>query len=54
MKVIIVLEFPGIPDPDGDEATEIVDELTLHTKQLQEEWAHKGAIVWVDDAKGEE
>ena len=49
MKVIIIIEFPNIHNVDGNEASEVVDALTHHTLRLQEEWADKEAVVWVDD-----
>ena len=49
MKVIIIAEFPNINDVDGEEASQVVDALTLDTVRMAEEWADKEAVVWVDD-----
>lgn len=49
MKVIIIAEFPHIVDVDGDEASQVVEALTLDTVEMEEEWADKKAVVWVDD-----
>lgn len=49
MRVIIIVEFPHIHDVDGDEASQIVEALTLDTAKMAEEWADKEAVVWVDD-----
>lgn len=53
MKVVVVLEFPDITDPNSAEATEVVDALTLDTLRTQEEWADKSARVWVETVEGE-
>jgi len=49
MKVVIIAEFPNINDVDGEEASQVVDALTLDTVRMAEEWADKEAVVWVDD-----
>ena len=48
MKVIIIIEFPGI-DPNSPEADEIVDALTLDTVRVQEQWADKTCTAYVDE-----
>ena len=50
MKVFIVVEFPNI-DPNAPEADEIVDALTLDTVRMQEEWADKACVVYVDEVE---
>lgn len=53
MQVMICLEFPDIADADSNEATEVVDALTLDTLRIQEEWADKGARVWIESVSGQ-
>ena len=52
MRVIIVVEFPGI-DPNSAEADEIVDALALDTVRLQEQWADKACVAYVDEVEAD-
>lgn len=57
MKVTMVFEFPDIDEANSGTADAVIEELTLKSKELQEEFnaapPYKGygeAQVWVDDA----
>lgn len=51
MRVVMIFEFPDITDSDVEEATEIVDSLTLDTVRIAEEWADKRASVYIDNVE---
>lgn len=51
LQVLVVFEFDGIDDPNGDEADEVVAEVTEETKRLAAaDWSGRLTAVWVHDA----
>lgn len=61
MRVTMVFEFPDINDANSETADAVIDELTLKSKELQEEFnaapPYKGygeTQVWVDAAYNED
>lgn len=61
MRVTMIFEFPDVNDANSEAADDIVEELTLKAKELQEEFnaapPYKGygdTRIWVDDAEGSE
>lgn len=60
MRVLVVFDFPNISDPDGQEASEVIETLTAQTKEWQAEWGAlppykntNGAAVWIETATEE-
>lgn len=52
-RVVVVFEFGGIDDPNSDEASEAVDEVTREVRRLvQGDWESpcESVTTWVDDA----
>lgn len=48
MKITIVIEIPGIADPNSPEADAVIAELTDWTEEMSDE---RGWIAYVDDAE---
>ncbi len=57
MKVTIVFDFPVITDPDSQEATDVIENLTALTIDQQNAWRMRfesdKVAVYVDDATGD-
>lgn len=53
MQVIVVFEFDGVDDINGDKADEIVQSLTQATDEWTESFfgGHTPFAVWLDDAR---
>jgi len=53
MHVVVVFEFDGVDDINGDKADEIVQSLTQATDEWTESFfgGHTPLAVWLDDAR---
>lgn len=52
MKILVVLDFPAIKDPDSPEADEVMDIITRDTTRIAED--NGAAACWVEDAYGDD
>ena len=51
MKVYVVFDFPGVDDPNSEEADNIIECLEIDLEHFAEETGHNW---YIDDAVGEE
>lgn len=56
MKVLVIFDFPQVPDSNSEDATTIIEGLTMDLKKLHGEW-HEWSdykMNWfIDDAVGD-
>lgn len=52
MKILVVLNYPDIPEPDGPEADEVMDIITKDTARIARDYGAESC--WVEEAYGDE
>lgn len=48
LRVVVVFEYMGVDDVDGEEADQIVNLLSQSSSQMAEDYT--ATYVWIDDA----